>query len=320
MPEIISPPKPVQTLQEIISTDYPQVPCLIDMLMRVGDVTLLIGRQKEGKSTLALQLAIDVATGEPFLGQYVTCQGVVLYVDYENRPEQLKRRALDLLDGRDASNVLIKSFDFLTERDVGLDGKAADRLKGLVVEHKPDLLILDPLRFAAPKGDSKEENWGISIVDQVSWLREAYPAMSVLIVHHLKKANSDFRVRLRDDPRSWIEKAYGSQALIAHVENIWGLEADPESFSFATVPRSQEQITLRLEKKPESQRFFISNNNLSLLTPAQLQYWGKLPREFTWSVAVSDYQVPNGTLDRMVRAACRAGLLVHENGGYRKIG
>ena len=66
------------------------------------------------------------------------------------------------------NGVLIKSFDFLTERDVGLDGKAADRLKGLVVEHKPDLLILDPLRFAAPKGDSKEENWGISIVDQVS--------------------------------------------------------------------------------------------------------------------------------------------------------
>lgn len=269
-------------------------------------------------STLALQLGIDVSTGDSFLGQYATCEGPVLYVDYENRPEQLKRRALDLLNGRDASNVLVKSFDFLTERDVGLEGKAADHLKELVSEYKPSLLILDPLRFAAPKGESKEENWGVTVVDQVSWLREAYPAMSVLIVHHLKKANSDLRVRLRDDPRSWIEKCYGSQALIAHVENIWGLEADGESYCFATVPRSQEQIILRLEKKPESQKFLMSNNKLDSFTPAQLKYWQKLPTAFTWSIAEGDYQVPNSTLDRLVRAARCAGLLVNDGGYYRK--
>src|SRR5262249_53681626 len=200
-------------------------------------VGLLVGRQKEGKSTLALQLAIDVASGEPFLGRYATKKGRVLYVDYENRPAQIKERALDLLDGRDASNVLVKSFDFLTERDVGLEGMAAERLRRLVSEHEPEFLVLDPLRFTAPNEASKDVSWAISVVDQVSNLRKPCPQMSVLIVHHLKKANGDL-IKLRDDPRSWIEKAYGSQALIAHVENIWGLEVDEESYTLATVPRS----------------------------------------------------------------------------------
>jgi hypothetical protein len=243
----------------------------------------------------------------------------VLYVDYENRPAQLKERALDLLDGRDASNVLVKSFEFLTERDVGLEGAAGEHLKTLIGKYEPRLLILDPLRFAAPSGDSKDVSWAIAVVDQISLLREAYPGMSVLIVHHLKKANADSRMRLRDDPRSWIEKAYGSQALIAHVENIWGLEADTESYTFATVPRSQEQLTLRLEKKPESQRFFISENKLDVLTSRQQEYWQKLPAEFTWSSALEEYGVPNGTLDRIIRGALGVGLLERGKEGYRKI-
>jgi len=124
-----------------------------------------------------LQLAIDVATGAPFLDEYETSKCAVFYVDYENRPKQLKARALDLREGRDVSNVLVKSFDFLTDRDVGLDGDSAKRLKDLVADHQPGLLILDPLRFAAPKGDSKEENWAVNVVDQVSSLREwVWPA------------------------------------------------------------------------------------------------------------------------------------------------
>jgi len=319
MPETISLLKPVLTLQEIMTTDYPEVAWRISELLHVGEVTLLIGRQKEGKSTLALQLAIDVATGEGFLNQYDTLQGRVLYIDYENRPRQLKGRALDLLGGRDASNVLVKSFDFLTERDVGLDGKAAEQLKTLVYKHQPSLLILDPLRFAAPKGDSKEENWAVTVVDQVSSLREVCPTMSVIIVHHLKKADSESRLRLRDDPRTWIEKAYGSQALIAHVENIWGLEADSDGYTFATVPRSQEQLILRLEKKPESQRFLLSENRLEVLTPKQREYWLKLPTEFSWSMATDECQIPNSTLDRMIRLARGAGLVASEKGHYRKI-
>lgn len=318
MPEVKNPFKPVKTLEEIISTDYPEVPSVIEKFLRVGEVTLLIGRQKEGKSTLALQLAIDVATGEPFLQCYPSRKGPVFYIDYENRPAQIKERSLDLLGGRDASNVLVKSFDFLTERDVGLEGDTAERLKKLISEHEPSVLILDPLRFAAPSGDSKEVSWAIGVVDEVSKLREAYPQMSVLIVHHLKKANADLKIRLRDDPRSWIEKAYGSQALIAHVENIWGLKADEESYTLATVPRSQESLILRLEKKPESQRFYVSENKLDVLTPKQQEFWQRLPREFTWSRAMEEYDVPNSTLNRLVRNAVCNGLLTHVDGAYRK--
>jgi len=312
----------LQPLSEIITADYPAIPWLVEKLLRPGETTLLIGRQKEGKSTLALQLAIDVATADPFLERFRTEPGRILYVDFENRPAQLKARGLDLARGRDVRNVLIKSFDFLTQRDVGLFGKEAATLRAIIVEYEPALLILDPLRFAAPRGgQSKDESWAVSIIDAVSSLRESSPDMAVLLIHHTRKRQGqDQPVSLRDEPRMWIENSYGSQALLAHVDNIWGLEADSDGFTFATVARSHGLITLRLEKRPGSELFLPSEDLTASLTTAQRMYWNILPQQFNWASA-QKCGIPHGSLDRLMRAALAIGILetTPTKGTYRKV-
>jgi hypothetical protein len=301
----------LRTLQEIADTSFPQTTPLVEHLLSPGETALLIARQKEGKSTFALQLAVDVSIGDPFLDRYKTCQTPVLYVDYENRPYRLKGRSLDIAQGRKLDNIAVVAYERISDRDVSLFGDGYVRLKEIVRDLQPGLLIIDPLRYAVDK-DSSEERPAIEALDRVAELREANSRLAVLLPHHLKKAQESLSPQLSTDPRAWIDKVYGSQALLAHVETIWGLEQDKdgEGLTFGTVSRSEETIILGLEKEAESQRFRVSDVpvQVSRMTVALRAAWELLPHDFSRSDGIAK-GVANNTLDRLIRQCRVIGLL-----------
>lgn len=314
----MSTPSGVFTLQQIMETDYPRPPAIIKNLLSPGEIALFIARQKEGKSTLALQLAIDVACGNPFLDKYETTAGPVLYVDYENRLARIKDRGLDLANGRAVTQLHIKAFDLMSQRDVGLFGADHANLRNCVREIAPHLLFIDPLRYALAKGQNKstaEENLALAAIEQVSALREVRSELATVLVHHVKKRQdfSQKAIKLREEPRSWIEQVYGSQALLAHVDTIWGLEEDGDGYVFATVPRSQDPIILRFEKQPDSERFLPSSTDVfAFKTPVQRDAWDRLPDEFGWREVTKKTGISNNVLDRVTRQARAAGLLIQD--------
>jgi AAA domain len=307
----------IVSLQEIIDTDFPEPQLLIEGLMNVGEIGLFIGRQKEGKSTLTLQLAIDVACGDRFLDRFETRESVVLYIDYENRLNQLKKRGVDLTRGRPSELVKIKAYDYIADRDLGLEGKHYKNLQHWTQILRPRLLVIDPLRLALPGAgfDLKDDKAAVEIIDQLSKLQKLNPGMAVLLVHHVKKTQTQDRqlkLKLRDDPRTWIDKIYGSQALLGHAETIWGFEEDGDGYTFATVPRSHEPLILSLEKGPDSERFLLSTNGEpNFKTENQRQIWLKLPQEFSWSEGVKVVGSKN-TLDRIIRQAKAQGFLIQD--------
>ena len=302
------------TLEEIMETNYKEIVPLIEHLLSPGETTLLIARQKEGKSTLALQLAIDLSNGDPFLGQYKTRQSCVAYIDYENRPYRIKARAIDVAKGRPAKNVIIKAFDSISDRDFTLFGSGFERLRKVVAEIEPQVLIIDPLRLAIEK-DSSDERSAVDALDHVAKLRSHNPELTVLLIHHVKKAqsNDNLIADLRTDPRSWIDKIYGSQALLAHAENIWGLEHDHGGYAFGTVSRSEESFVIALEKEPDSQRFKVSDQpaQIANLPHALREAWELLPPDFSRSEG-THLGIANNTLDRLIRQTRPLGLLTQE--------
>jgi hypothetical protein len=306
---------------DMLATEYEEPQILLKGMLQAGETVLLVGRQKEGKSTLSLQLAIDLAVGSPFLGKFETTQCRVLLIDYENRPAALKHRGLLLLRDRDTGdNLIVRSFESLTKRDVGLSGKEHQKLLQEVRTHEPDILLIDPLRYAAPKtAQAKEEAWAIETIDAIDKLRSANPRLTVIVVHHVRKAEGDAqKTSLRDDPRSWIERTYGSQALIGHVDSIWGLEAEHDGgYTFATVPRSHGLITLKLDKEPDAEVFILSDDVLACLTEEQRTYWKSLPDAFTWTQALK-LNVPKASLSRLVRSGQSNGILAKDGDIYRK--
>jgi putative DNA primase/helicase len=300
----------IRKWQEIVDSEVDGVGYVVEGMIEEGGTSLLIARQKAGKSMLAGQMCIDVANGEPFLGTLETKKGRVLYLDFENRPHVLKARGKDLGQNRLLDDVYFASWDRIAERDLGLDGENFTRLKKAVSELKPALLIIDPLRLATSM-DTNEARGAVQLLERASELLAIQPKMAILIIHHVKK-NQDPKngLKLRADPREWMDKVHGSQALLAHVETIIGFEQDEEDlFTLATVPRSSNSITWALEKASGSQRFVLADNESQLKTwpKTQQENWHKLPPDFSRSEG--DDLINHSTLDRLIRKAMPLGML-----------
>jgi hypothetical protein len=242
--------EPVTTLkswQAIIESEIEPPQSIVESLIEEGGISLLIARQKEGKSMLAAQLSIDVSFGEKFLGQLATRQGRVVYIDYENRTHRLKKRGEELGSGRKITDVFFAAYDRIADRNLGLDGEDLKRLMAAVDEHKPSLLVIDPLRLATSM-DLVDAGKVVGVLENASMIQRNNPWLGIVLVHHLKKLQGDGTVSLRSNPRDWVDRAFGSQALLAHVETIIGLEQDEDrQYTLATVPRSYEPLTWALE-------------------------------------------------------------------------
>jgi hypothetical protein len=75
---------------------FPPVSYVVPGIIPEG-LTILAGRPKIGKSWMALDLAIGIATGLPVLGGVHVEQGDVLYCCLEDNPRRLQRRVTKLL-------------------------------------------------------------------------------------------------------------------------------------------------------------------------------------------------------------------------------
>ena len=316
-------PPDIKSWLSIIETSSEPPSNIVENLIEEGSISLFVGRAKEGKSLLAAQLSIDVSEGEPFLGKLKTKKGTVLYIDYENRDHKLKIRGLDLGKDRKLDNVYFVTYEKIFERDLGLDGKNLDHLAEVIEQVSPKLLVIDPLRLAT--GGDLSESWKvISMLNKLSQLLQGKNSNTgILLVHHLVKTSNDFTVKLRHDPRSWIEKTFGSQALIAHVETIIGLERDGDGlYTLATVPRSSEPITWSLEKAIQSERFVLCEDAEQIKTwpPALQKGYAELPQDFSWTEGAAI--VGNSTLDRIIRKAKPLGLIQQDpkTKRYNKVG
>jgi archaellum biogenesis ATPase FlaH len=305
-------PSRIKNWQSIINSNVNPPSDIVEGIVEEGSISLLVGRAKEGKSLLAAQLSIDVANGNPLLGKLATKKGRVLYIDYENRSHRIKARGQDLAQGHSVDDVFFAAYEKISGRDLGLDDKNLERLKDAVKILQPTLLVIDPLRLAT-SSDLKLPDKAVTVLNAASSLFAANKNMGILLIHHLIKRQGEYIVKLRTDPRAWIEGAFGSQALIAHVETIIGLERDnDELYTLATVPRSSEPIIWSLEKAPQSERFVLCGDDaqIKMWSTALQEGWKKLPLDFSWSDGV--LLVGNSTLDRILRKAKPLGLVVQD--------
>lgn len=130
-------------------------------------VTSLYGDGGTGKSLLALQLAIAVATAGKWLGRTVT-SGPVVFLSAEDDEDELHRRFSDVLE---AEGLSFTDLDRLTFRSLAgedallamADGGRAgilapsdlhDELDTVLTEQRPALLVLDTLADLFPGNEN----------------------------------------------------------------------------------------------------------------------------------------------------------------------
>lgn len=167
---------------ELLAAEFPPEVWIVPGLVPAGLVSLA-GRPKLGKSWLALQLSVAVASGGQFLGREVEA-GPVLYLALEDGPRRLKKRLQ--ITGAPAGMPL----HFETEWP-SLRGKATglEALAQRVDETNPRLVVVDTLSRAF-RGGVDWNHVGITSDDigamQTMALRRD---LCLLCVDHHRKPN-----------------------------------------------------------------------------------------------------------------------------------
>lgn len=153
---------------------------LVDGLLTRGGMSVISGRPKSGKSTLARQMSISVSRGEQFLNRD-TKKGQVLYIALEEQESMLSAQFAAL--GRTEDDDILVHVG-------GLSGsqEVFNQLRNIVVENKPALLIIDTLALMANFENQNNYTEVNGVLSKYRTLaRES--GTHVLFVHHSNKLN-----------------------------------------------------------------------------------------------------------------------------------
>lgn len=175
---------------------------VVPLMVAIGRVTLLVAREKLGKSTLARAMAAAVSAGRDFLG-LPTIHGVVLWLALDEAMADIIQKLLERNAGQDEVFILQTELE-----------RRFDQLRREVKALRPRLLVIDTLAsyVEAEDLDERSSNRWTTILNQLRRLAEEYQ-MGVLLLHHATKRDGSYR---------------GTTAIGASVDQIIEMYADDE--------------------------------------------------------------------------------------------
>jgi hypothetical protein len=165
---------------------------LIDSIWCADAVGIVGGEPKCCKSFLALDMAISVASGQPFLGRFpVSKSGPVLLFAAEDALHIVRSR-LEGIAARAGAALEHLDIQVITAPSLRIDQpNERDRLERTVAALRPRLLILDPF----VRLHRIDENVSSEVAPLLGHLRELQRAhgVAVVLVHHAKKGAARIR-------------------------------------------------------------------------------------------------------------------------------
>jgi hypothetical protein len=223
------------SLKSLMKADFPSLKWAIPGYIPEG-LSILAGRQKLGKSRLALDFACAVASGGYAMGSVKCQQGAVLFLDLENGPRRAQQRLKDAMPNWET----IPDGQFQIE----FEAKALDR--GLMADldawqlsvQNPRLVIIDVLQRVKPVGKGNQnayESDYVALTDLQTWA--THNGISVVVIHHTRKGGAD-------DPT---EALSGSNGLAACADTILVLDKVAGDVTLYVRGRDVEEKTDALE-------------------------------------------------------------------------
>lgn len=182
----------LHTLDAIVAMDLPEPTFLVDGLIPPG-MLLLIGKPKKGKSWMVMDLCLNVAIGDHFLGRKCQ-QGKVIYFALEDNQRRIKSRMLQLMPRNFTVGSNQLKFATVEDKIENMDRGFFDSIRH-TLKQNPDtrLLAIDTLSCVRPvkKGNEGLYDYDRRCIDPFTQLCAEYPLLTILIVHHSRKSDSE---------------------------------------------------------------------------------------------------------------------------------
>ncbi len=201
-------PLPVVRAADLQIPACPQ-PWLIERLWTHQAVGVIGGNPKSGKTWLALEMAVSVASGTPCLDAFpVLSPGPVLVYAAEDSTTALRAR-LDTLARVHKTDFKKLDVRILTVDSLRLERpEHQDRLASTLHAHKPVLLVLDPM----VRVHSIDENVAGQVAALLGYLRslQRTTGTAIAMAHHLRKNASPagaagYSLRGSGDLYAWLD-------------------------------------------------------------------------------------------------------------------
>jgi RecA-family ATPase len=131
-------PTGLYSLKDLLSAEIPKPNPVIEDFLCEGDVMLLGGRPKVGKSRIVHQMTLSLSNASPFLGMKVPRRRRVLLIDLENKPWSIRDR-LERMAPQDSATIdtaFVWCSNSLAENTVTSKPQGIDLLQTLLDQTK----------------------------------------------------------------------------------------------------------------------------------------------------------------------------------------
>lgn len=214
----------------IMETSFAPIRWTVEGYVPEG-LSILAGRQKLGKTWLALDWAIAVACGGAAMGSIFCQQGDVLYIDLENGYRRIQGR-INMLFPSEQNRPDLSRLEWVNEAPDLNRGfiPALDDWRTSVPD--PRLVVVDVLQRVKPIGKARQTSYE-SDYDAMSALQRWATEHRVALVclHHTRKGGAD-------DP---LEALSGSNGLSACADTTLLLDRDGSGITLYVRGRDVEE-------------------------------------------------------------------------------
>ena len=170
---------------------------LVDGLIKSESLVMLGGAPSGGKTYVAIELLMCVATGLPVFGRFATKQGDAVYIACEGRDSMMRRTlAWEILknDGKEVDSVFISDAEIqiATSENAHNSSESLARFmedSGI----RPRLIVIDTMNYSLGTAGENDANQMTDYFSRLSRNLIRRFHATVILVHHTNKDGLDIR-------------------------------------------------------------------------------------------------------------------------------
>ncbi len=197
------------TATKLLCTQFPPLQFAVDEILPQG-IFILAGSGKIGKSWLALDMCVSVATGVD-LWSYKATKGEVLYLALEDNHRRLKNRLSEIQKEKEVGNL-----HFATA-SLGISDGLIEQVDDFIIDNPSTRLViidtLEHIRNTATETSMYSHDY--QDIQSLRAITESHD-VTILLIHHTRKMYDP-------DPLNMLT---GSTGLVGAVDGVWVLEKE----------------------------------------------------------------------------------------------